>query len=220
VPEIQILSLLGDFYHTPDAQRRALETVIRDLDATMDVFTDPRGVPWKEISRWNAIVMAREGRIAPPDPKVWFTDDHQKALASFVHSGGALVALHAGLASYGHDGDYGRTIHGSFINHPVEHPEFRLRLAPARHEISRDVEEFSIRDEMYFVRIDSAETTVLLESFSPDYGSSAAAWAHTAGRGRVFCFTPGHREEVLSHSGYRDVLARGLRWAAARGHGH
>ena len=67
---------------------------------------------------------------------------------------------------------------------------------------------------MYFVRVDSTETTILLESFSPDYGSSAAAWAHTADKGRVFCFTPGHREEVLSNPAYRAVLTRGLRWAA------
>ena len=121
-----------------------------------------------------------------------------------------------GLASYGHDGEYGRTVHGSFVNHPVEHPEFLVRLTRAAHEITRNVREFSIRDEMYFVRVDSAQTTVLMESYSPDYGSSAAAWAHQAGRGRVFCFTPGHRDEVLSDPAYRTVLGRGLRWAAGK----
>jgi type 1 glutamine amidotransferase len=74
-----------------------------------------------------------------------------------------------------------------------------------------------IEDEMYFVRVDSSRTTVLLESSSPDHGSSCAAWAHELGRGRVFCFTPGHRPEVLAATGYRQILSQGLRWALRSG---
>lgn len=212
---IRIAAVLGDYYHKPDGQRAALEAVAGDLGGQMDVFTSPLDVPWDSLSRWTVIVMAREGRSAPAQSKdVWFTASHQQAISAYVKSGGALVGLHAGLASYGHDGEYGRTIHGSFINHPVEHPQFLVRPTRASHEITRDVKEFSIRDEMYFVRVDSAQTTVLMETYSPDYGSSAAAWAHQAGGGRVFCFTPGHRDEVLSDPAYRVVLGRGIRWAA------
>ena len=212
---IRIAAVLGDYYHTPDAQRAAIESVAGDLGAEVEVFLDPLGVPWESLSRWSMIVMAREGRIAPAQSKdVWFTASHEQALSTFVRAGGALVGLHAGLASYGHDGEYGRTIHGSFINHPVEHPEFQVRPTPAVHEVTRGVKGFSVRDEMYFVRVDSAQTMILMESFSPDYGSSAAAWAHQLGKGRVFCFTPGHRDEVLSSPAYRALLKNGLRWAA------
>ncbi len=212
---IRIAALLGDYYHTPEAQQEALQAAASELGASVDVFLDPLGVPWDSLSPWAIVAVAREGRVTPQESNaVWFTPSHQQALSSFVRSGGALLGLHAGLASYGHDGEYGRTIHGSFVNHPAEHPEFKVRLTGARHEITRDVNEFSIRDEMYFVRVDSAETTVLLESWSPDYGSSAAAWAHQAGKGRVFCFTPGHRQEVLSHPSYRAVLTHGLHWLA------
>ena len=211
----RIAAVLGDYYHKPDALREALEAVAGDCGAVLDVFLDPLTVPWDGLSGWTALIMAREGRIAPAESKaVWFTPAHEQTVAGFVQGGGALVVLHAGLASYGHDGAYGRTIHGSFINHPAEHPEFRVRLTRATHEITRDVREFSLRDEMYFVRVDSADTTVLMESWSSDYGSSAAAWAHPAGKGRVFCFTPGHREEVISNPSYRAVLGRGVSWAA------
>jgi type 1 glutamine amidotransferase len=59
---------------------------------------------------------------------------------------------------------------------------------------------------MYFVKVDASETTRLLEVMSPDYGRSSAAWAHSMGTGRVFCFTPGHRNEVLEDPGYRRLL--------------
>jgi len=211
----RMAAVLGDYYHKPEAQRAAIESVAGGLGAEVEVFLDPLGVPWDSLSRWAVLIMAREGRVAPAVSKdVWFTDAHEQAVSAFVGAGGALVALHAGLSLYGHDGVYGRTTHGSFINHPVEHPDFHIRPTGAVHQITRDVKEFPIRDEMYFVRVDSAETTILMESWSPDYGSSAAAWAHQVGKGRVFCFTPGHREEVLASAAYLTVLNNGMRWAA------
>jgi type 1 glutamine amidotransferase len=212
---LRMAAVLGDYYHTPEAQRAAIEKTAGGLGAEVDVFLDPRGVPWDSLSRWAVLIMAREGRVAPTvSPDVWFTAAHERAVSEFVRGGGALVCLHAGLSMYGHDGVYGRTSHGSFINHPVEHPDFHIRPTRAVHQVTRGVKEFPIRDEMYFVRVDSAETTILMESWSPDYGSSAAAWAHQIGAGRVFCFTPGHRDEVLASPSYLAVLENGLRWAA------
>ena len=72
---------------------------------------------------------------------------------------------------------------------------------------------FELKDEMYFVHVLSSRTTRLLELVHADYGTSCAAWAHEAGRGRVFCFTPGHTTEVLNDPGYTGFLDRGLRWA-------
>jgi type 1 glutamine amidotransferase len=47
----------------------------------------------------------------------------------------------------------------------------------------------------------------LLELSQADYGA-CAAWAHEAGKGRVFCFTPGHTDEVLNDPGYLGSGAR------------
>jgi type 1 glutamine amidotransferase len=131
-------------------------------------------------------------------------------------AGGGLAGLHAGLASYGHAGIYCQTLHGSFVNHPEEHPEFRLRPLGTTHVLLDGFREVSFRDEMYFVRVDSGQTTRLLEVAAPDYGSSAAAWAHACGKGRVFCFTPGHRQEVLADPAYIGFLGRGIQWALGR----
>ena len=215
VGNLRIAAILGDDYHDPKAQGNALADVAHDLGASIDTFGDPLGLPWESLSQWDMVIVGREGRRSPKTSQdVWFASFHGHQLSEFVQSGGALVALHAGIASYGHAGEYGRLIHGSFAYHPEEHPEFQLLRTRATHEITEGVAEFSIRDEMYFVRIDSKETNVLLKTYCADYGSSAAAWAHSAGKGRVFCFTPGHRDEVFANPGYRTILARGLRWAS------
>lgn len=209
----RIAAVIGDFYHESGPLQAALEAAA-GADARGDVFIDPLAVPWERLSDYGVLVMAREGRVAPRDSTaVWNTERHERAIAAYVRAGGGLVGLHAGLARYAHAGPYGCTLHGTFLFHPEQQPEFRVRSTGAGHALLEGFAEVSFRDEMYFVRVDSAETTCLLEVFSPEYGSSTAAWAHACGAGRVFCFTPGHRREVLEDPAYLRFLARGIRWA-------
>jgi len=207
----KIAALIGDFYHQAGPMQATLEQTVPG--AGIDFFTDPARLPWDRLSDYKVLVVAREGRVAPKESDaVWNTVKHEEAIAAFVRAGGGLVGLHAGLASYKHTGPYGSTLHGTFFIHPEEHPEFRIRSTGAPHPLLSGFTEFSLRDEMYFVRVDSGSTTRLLETYSPDYGSSTAAWAHGCGAGRVFCFTPGHRTEVLQDPAYRGFLAQGIRW--------
>ncbi len=212
----RIAALIGDFYHEAAPMRAALETAAQGKDSSIDFFTDPTALPWDRLSQYSLLVMARESRMAPLESKaVWNAESHERAIADFVAAGGGLVGLHAGLA-YTHKGIYGQTLHGSFGYHPEEHPQFQVRPLDAHHVLLEGFGEFSLRDEMYFVHVDSTQTTRLLEVASPDYGSSTAAWAHACGKGRVFCFTPGHRNEVLSDPAYLRFLARGIQWVSGR----
>jgi len=214
--EIRIAALVGDFYHEAGPMRAALEAAANGQGSSIDFFTEPTAVPWDRLSQYSLLVMAREGRIAPRESSaVWNSESHERAIAGFVAAGGGLVGLHAGLA-YPHKGIYGQTLHGSFIYHPEEHPEFQVRPLDAAHVLREGFHEFSLRDEMYFIHVDSTQTTRLLEVAAPDYGSSTAAWAHTCGKGRVFCFTPGHHNEVLADPAYLRFLARGIQWALGR----
>jgi type 1 glutamine amidotransferase len=197
--------------------RAALESAAKGQVSSIDFFTDPAAGPWDRLSEYSLLVMAREGRISPKESNaVWHTERHERAIFDFVMAGGGLAGLHAGLASYGHAGIYGQTLHGSFVNHPQEHPEFQLRSLGTTHVLVDGFREVSFQEEMYFVRVDSGQTTRLLEVAAPDYGTSAAAWAHACGKGRVFCFTPGHRNEVLADPAYVGFLARGIQWTLGR----
>ena len=216
-PTVRIAALVGDFYHMPGPMQAAL-TAAAGADVRIDFFTDPLAAPWEKLSDYDVLVMAREGRLAPRESDArWNTERHEQAISAFVRAGGGLVGLHAGLASYAHAGTYGSTLHGSFLMHPEQHPEFLVRSTGAAHALLEGFSEVSFRDEMYFVRVDSADTTRLLESSAPDYGSTTTAWAHACGAGRVFCFTPGHRAEVLEDPAYRGFLAKGILWVRRRG---
>ena len=169
------------------------------------------------LSDYAVLVIAREGRLAPRESNaVWDTERHEQAIAAFVRARlGGLVGRHAASPR---TRTPGRTVHAArdLLQATGQHPEFRVRSTGAAHVLLEGFSEVSFRDEMYFVRVDSAETTRLLESSAPDYGSTTAAWAHAYGAGRVFCFTPGHRREVLEDPAYRWFLAKGIQWVLHR----
>jgi len=211
----RVMALIGDYYHAADGIRGALEIAARQLGLELQAFTDPALLPWDSLlGSCQGLVMAKENRVAPAEGNaVWATPKHESAIAQFAAAGGALIGLHNGLASYDESGAYFQTVRGGFQFHPREHPTFVVRALRADHPAAAGFTPFTLKDEMYFVRVDSSRTTKLLELSNEDYGASCAAWAHEVGKGRVFCFTPGHNAEVLSNPGYRGMLASGLRWA-------
>jgi len=215
----RIVALVGDFYHQAGPMRDALRAVADALDAVVEPVDDPATLDWSALPRDGALVVARENRLAPQeDPKAtWITQTHESGLAAFVAGGGSLAVLHAGLASYPFEGPWWDTVRGGFLFHPSEHPHFTVRSLEVPHPSVRGFSGLSLTDEMYFVRVDAARTTRLLEVSSPDYGVSCAAWAHAVGKGRVFCLTPGHTAQVLADPGYRSLLGNGLRWVMDRG---
>ena len=210
----RIAALIGDYYHSADGMRAVLQRLVAGIGAELEPFTDPAALPWDTLDRFQALVMAKENRVAPAQSaETWATARHEAAIEQFAAAGGALIGLHNGLASYDEAGRYFAAMRGGFQFHPRPHPRFTVRRLDAPHPVTDGFLPFELTDEMYFVRVDSARTTKLLELVHADYGSSCAAWAHELGKGRVFCFTPGHTEEVLAHPGYQGVLDRGLRWA-------
>jgi len=210
----RIAALVGDFYHSPDGMRDTLQAAAARAGIGLTVYTDPGELPWDSLADFNGLVIAKENRIEPAKSSaVWAAPKHESAIAAFVEAGGALIGLHSGLASFDEQGPYVQTLCGGFVYHPKEHPRFQVRALTVDHPILTGFRTFELEDEMYFVHVLSSRTTRLLELVHPDYGASCAAWAHEAGRGRVFCFTPGHTTVVLNDPGYTRLLDQGLRWA-------
>jgi type 1 glutamine amidotransferase len=218
----QVAALVGDYYHKLEPMRDALQETADRMGVPLKVFTEPAQLPWDSLRELGGLVIVKENRVTPAESNaVWATAKHEAAIAEYAAAGGAVIGLHNGLASYDVDGAYFKTVRGGFQFHPKEHPRFQVRAlagtggeAPAgKHPLLAGFSGFELTDEMYFVRVDSARTTRLLEVANPDYGTSCAAWAHTVGAGKVFCFTPGHNPDVLENPGYRGFLERGLRWA-------
>jgi type 1 glutamine amidotransferase len=208
--------LVGDQYHEPTAIEGPLRAVFDARGVAGSFFEEPASFPWTGLGDYDLVTVAKEGRARPKvSEERWSRAADEEALASYVEAGGRLLVLHNGLASYDPEGAYARLARGRFLFHPVEHPRFQIRVVAEGSALDGS-EFFEIEDEMYFVYVDSALTEVVLRSFSADYGSSAAAWRHRVGAGRVFCLTPGHGAAVLADPSYRAVLQGALTWLFGR----
>jgi type 1 glutamine amidotransferase len=212
VKEFRAAFLVGDYYHEPAAIEAMLRLVLVERGIVGTFFREPAAFPWAGLGGYDLAVVAKDARAKPEaSEERWSVEAYENALDGYVEKGGKLLVLHNGLACYDPEGTYSRLVRGRFLFHPAEHPKFHIRGAEERPAPER-ASFFEIEDEMYFVQVDSANTEVFLRTYSPDYGSSAAAWRHRRGKGGVFCFTPGHTVAVLSDPAYRRVVLGGLEW--------
>ena len=66
-------------------------------------------------------------------------------------------------------------------------------------ELTEGITPFTVADEEYEVEMDESQTSVFMESRSPEHGRAPQGWAHSYGKGRVGVFIPGHSIATINH---------------------
>ena len=129
----------------------------------------------------------------------------------FVLKGGGVLGVHSATASFKETDRFTDILGGKFIGHgPVE--TFAVTPVSPESHIFQGILEFQVTDELY------------IHDLQPDIETHFAAlheevqvpmvWTRNHGSGRV-CYTcPGHRSAVFKQPAYREILVRGLKWAA------
>ena len=206
------LAVLGDYWHKGPVYRKFLEGVFPSAGIDPVFVIDPSGIPWERLDDFDIFILSKEARTEPlVSDNIWYNEENERQFESYVHNGGSLFVLHSGLASYPRKSLFGKVMRGGFLFHPEEHPLYEVLPAVGAPDDLNGIR-LSVRDELYFVHVDSKRSDILLESTSPDYGTFPAAWRHGYGSGKVFCFTPGHNEETLADQEYKRVIISGLEW--------
>jgi len=90
-----------------------------------------------------------------------------------------------------------------------------VQIADAEHPITRGLAPWTMVDEVYKMQEPGPGSHVLLTTDHPD-SLHALAWTRTVGQARVFVFASGHGAETYANPGFREVLRRGILWAAGR----
>ena len=70
-------------------------------------------------------------------------------------------------------------------------------------------------DETYEMASAGEENEILLTTDHPEC-MKTIAWTRTFGRARVFCLQSGHDDQTFVEPNFREVLRRGIGWAAGR----
>jgi type 1 glutamine amidotransferase len=154
--------------------------------------------------------------------------EQEKALAELLKRGIGLVALHHNLAAHSRWPEYRKIIGGQFILEPCEidgkhyapslwreGQTYGVTVADKDHPITRGLKDFIIQDENYKGYYTDPSVTVLLKTDAPN-SNPELAWVHEYGKSRVFYLMLGHGHTAYENPNYRELVHRGILWAAGR----
>ena len=216
------LAILGDAYHCVGPLYTTIVETLRkggyEAVAIMDY-----SVPFDDFGSYDLIVQSRyayddvtfykERDVNPSTKRAtpWLTARQEQKFEDYVKAGGRLLLHHDGIGFYAKDGAITRLAKAHFIKHP---PIISIKVSPTGKmpELTRGITPFTVADEEFQVEMDETQTSVYLESHSPEHGRSPQGWAHTYGEGKVAVFVPGHERAVLSHKMVQRGIQNVLDW--------
>jgi hypothetical protein len=218
----RVLAILGDAYHAVAPLDNALVGRLRKAGWEGVTIMD-YSVPWDDFSKFDLIILSREGReyiryfrerdTAPsPGPRPrWLTPAQEQKFEDYVMAGGRLFLYHDGFGDYPKGNGVSRVARAAFIRHP---PIVQIRVTSTGKmpELTEGVEPFTVADEEYQVEMDESKTNVFIESRSPEHGRHAQGWAHTYGKGKVAVFIPGHSPATINHPMVQRVIQNVTAW--------
>ena len=143
-----------------------------------------------------------------PDPET------AEAILSLADKGQGLVILHHAILAFpkweefAHICGIGDRSFGFHIGETVH-----VQVADKSHPITAGIADWDMIDETYTMK-DPGEGSHALLTVDHPKSMKVVGWVRTYRKSRVFCFESGHDNETYSVRQFRDVLTRGIRWAA------
>jgi len=209
-PKKRVLAILGDAYHAVAPLDAALVGRLRKAGWDAVTIMD-YAVPWDDFSKCDLIILSREGheyvtyfKERDSNPAVnkrdarWLTPAQEQKFEDYVNAGGRLFLYHDGFGYYPKGGAISRLAKAYFIRHPAI---VGINVTPTGKmpQLTEGVTPFTVADEEYEVEMDEGQTSVFLESRSPEHGRAAQGWAHPHGKGKVAILIPGHNTATINH---------------------
>ena len=220
----RVLAILGDAYHCVAPLDQALVGGLRRNGWEAVTIMD-YNVPFDDFGKFDLIINSREGREYikfyrdrdgnPPNKgdARWITPAQEQKYEDYVNAGGRLFSYHDGF-SYPKGNGISRVARAFFIRHPAI-VEIKVTPTGKMPQLTEGVTPFTCSDEEYQLEMDESQTSVFMESHSPEHGRAPQGWAHTYGKGKVAVFIPGHSAQTISHPMVRRTIQNCIAWLIA-----
>lgn len=147
-----------------------------------------------------------------------------RGLRNAIIGGVGFAGWHGGvLDSFRATVEYSQMLGGVFTAHPHGMVPYQVELTDSgrAHPITSGLPDFELTSEQYWVLCDTASSVLATTAIVPRPGDpwpepyrAPVAWARQWGRGRIFITTLGHGVDDLRHPQVRELVTRGLLWAA------
>src|SRR3954451_1496710 len=144
-----------------------------------------------------------------------------RALLDAVAGGVGLAGFHGGMAdAFREATDFQFMVGGQFVAHPDGIKDYEVRIAGHDSPITAGLGDFRVRSEQYYMHVDPSNHVLATTVFEPETAPWVSgtvmpvAWTRRWGDGRVFYSSLGHAPEELDVPEARELLRRGMLWAA------
>jgi len=142
-------------------------------------------------------------------------------LLAAVKAGAGLGSYHGGMAaSFRNEVAFHFMCGVQWVAHPGNIIDYRVDIANSTDPIVAGLESFDYRSEQYYLHVDPMVEVLATTTFTGEH----AAWTKGCvmpvvtkkrfGEGRVFYTSLGHVAREFEHPTMREILRRGLLWAA------
>ena len=182
-----------------------------ELSDTLDVFRDSR--------KLNPLDL-----IVPHWTMGHITLEQLEGVVGAVESGVGLAGVHGGMCDAFRDAtDWHFMTGGQWVAHPGnDGTRYRVRITDASHPITKNIDDFDVASEQYYMHVDPAVKVLATTTFPVAEGPHVpngpvqmpVVWTKLFGHGRVYYNSIGHTAAVLQQEPVLTLVRRGFRWAA------
>ena len=200
--------------HEPEAFAEHYATVLRDEGFTVDVS------PTLDALR-DGDALRRLRLIVPIWTMGTIGEEELEPLLAAVAGGVGLAGFHGGMGdAFRGAPAYQWMVGGQWVAHPDDITDYDVTIVDRDHEITRDLSDFRMRSEQYYMHVDPSNHVLATTEFRPasapwvDGTVMPVAWTRRWGDGAVFYSSLGHTTADLAVPEVGELQRRGMVWAA------
>lgn len=186
-----------------------------DVSDTLDIFNDLDHL----LSLSLIVPIWTMGKI---------TDKQLANVCKAVAGGVGLAGCHGGMCdSFREATEWQFMTGGQWVAHPGnDGTRYRVNIRDREHPITRDIEDFEVISEQYYMHVDPAVKVLAATRFptngvvGPHVGNGPVdmpvVWTKMYGNGRVFYNSLGHQADIVAMEPNLTLMRRGFLWAAGQ----
>jgi len=201
--------------HEPEACANLFADLLREKEFKVDVVHD--------LERYtDADYMQSLDLIVPVWTMSEITKEQEQGLLSAVKSGVGLAGWHGGMAdSFRNNIDYQFMVGGQWVQHPGDIITYDVNIS-SDDPIVKGLSDFQMNSEQYYMHTDPGNETLATTTFSGEHGDAGwikgtvmpVVWKRMYGKARVFYSSLGHVASDFNVPEAREIMLRGMLWAA------
>jgi type 1 glutamine amidotransferase len=154
------------------------------------------------------------GQIAGPQ---------EGGLLKAVRGGVGLAGWHGGMCdAFRNNTEYQFMTGGQWVSHPGGIVDYKVHIVDPKDPITRGLADFMMKSEQYYMHTDPGNQVLATTTFTGEHGGidwikgtvMPVVWKRMYGKGRVFYTSLGHVAKDLQVPEAREIVRRGMLWAA------